>query len=91
MKGFSSKVLTSTGAVKTGPGRVGAISLAAGASAAATVTLDDSTAGGGTSKWKLAAAQGEGDSISFDEPVLFGTGIYATLSGANAAVSVSYE
>jgi len=91
MKGFSSKVLTATGAVKAGPGRVGAISLAAGSGAAAAVTLDDSTGGGGTNKWKLAAAQGAGDSISFDEPILFGTGIYATLSGASAAVSVSYE
>lgn len=90
MKGFSSKVLTVTGAVKTSPGRVAAISLAAG-SAASTVTLDDSTAGSGTSKWKLGAITGGGDSISFDEPILFGTGIYATLEGAGAAVSVSYE
>jgi len=90
MRGFKSKVLTSTGAVKSAPGRVSAISLAAG-SDAATVTLDDSTGGSGTNKWKLAAAAGAGDSISFPEPVLFGTGIYATLTGTDPAVSVAYE
>jgi hypothetical protein len=90
MRGMKSKVLTSSGAVKSGAGRVGAISLAAG-SDAATVILDDSTGGSGTNKWKLAAIANGGDSISFPEPILFGTGIYATLTGTGPAVSVSYE
>lgn len=90
MRGFSSKVLDQTGAVKAAAGRVGAISLAGGTEAS-TVILDDSTAGSGTDKWKLAAVIGGGDSISFEEPILFATGIYATLGGAGAVVSVSYE
>lgn len=90
MRGFKSKVLTSSGAVKSGAGRVAAISLAAG-SDAATVIIDDSTDGNGTDRWKLAAAAGAGDSISFPEPLLFGTGIYASLTGTGPAVSVSYE
>lgn len=90
MRGFKSKVVTETGAVKAAPGRVGAISLAAG-SDAATVVIDDSTDGSGTAKWKLAAIANAGDSISFPEPLLFGTGIYATLTGTGPAVSVSYE
>ena len=91
MRGFESKVLTESGAVKAAAGRVSAITLSAGAAAAATVILDDSTASGGTAKWKLAAVAGGGDSISFPEPLLFGVGIYATLGGAGAVVSVAYE
>jgi len=90
MRGFESKVLTSSGVVKAAPGRVSAISLAAGTDAA-TVILDDSTDGNGTDKWKLAALTGDGDSISFPEPLLFGVGIYATITGAAPAVSVAYE
>jgi len=66
------------------------MSLAAGGDAA-TVIVDDSTDGNGTDKWKLSAPAGGGDSICFPEPILFGTGIYATLSGTGPAVSVAYE
>jgi hypothetical protein len=90
MRGFESKVLTSSGAVKSGAGRVSAISLAAG-SDAATVIVDDSTDGSGTDKWKLVAVANAGDSITFPEPILFGVGIYATLTGTGPAVSVAYE
>ena len=90
MRGFESKVLTSSGAVKSAAGRVSAVSLAAG-SDAATVILDDSTGGSGTAKWKLAAVTGMGDSIAFDPPILFAVGIYATLTGTAPAVSVAYE
>ena len=90
MRGFKSKVLTSSGQVKAAAGRVSAISLAAG-SDAATVIVDDSTDGSGTDKWKLSAPATGGDSIAFDPPILFGTGIYATLTGTGPAVSVAYE
>lgn len=90
MRGFSSKVLTESGAVKSANGRVSAITLAAG-SDAATVILDDSTDGSGTDKWKLAAVANSSESVSFPEPLLFGTGIYATLTGTAEAVSVAYE
>lgn len=90
MKGFSSKVLTSSGAVKSANGRVSAITLAAG-SDTATVIVDDSTDGNGTDKWKLSAVAGASASIAFPEPLLFGTGIYATITGTGPAVSVSYE
>ena len=85
------KYLTATGAVKAAPGFVHAISLAGGAAAAGTVILDDSTAGSGTAKWKMAAPAGGGDSVTFDPPIAFAVGIYATLAGEGAAVSVAYE
>lgn len=90
MRGSNCKVLTESGAVKSANGRVSAVTLAAG-SDAATVILDDSTDGSGTDKWKLAAATGTSESISFPEPLLFGTGIYATITGTSPAVSVAYE
>lgn len=90
-KSVTPKYLNATGAVKAGPGFVHAISLAAGASAAGTVILDDSVAGGGTSKWKMAAPTGGGDSVTFATPIYFATGIYATLGGTGATVSVAYE
>lgn len=90
MRGFESKVLTSSGAVKSAAGRVSAITLAAGSNAAS-VIVDDSTDGSGTDKWKLSAIANHGNGITFPEPVLFGTGIYATLTGTGPAVSVAYE
>lgn len=90
MRWLSAKNLTSSGAVKSAGGFVYGISLAAG-SDAATVILDDSTDGSGTDKWKLAAPAGGGDSVSFPEPLKFDTGIYATLTGTDPAVSVAYE
>lgn len=89
-KSASPKYLNATGAVKAAPGFVHVISLAAG-SAAATVILDDSTAGGGTNVWRMAAAANDGDSVTFDPPIFFAVGIYATLSGTGATVSVAYE
>ena len=84
------KALTATGAIKAGPGYVHAITLAAG-SDAATVTLDDSTAGGGTDVYVLAAAATDGNSVTFPVPIYFAVGIYATLTGTGPAVSVAYE
>jgi len=91
MRSAIAKYLDATGAVKAGPGFVHAISLAGGAAAAGTVILDDSVAGSGTSKWKMAAPTGGGDSVTFDPPIYFAVGIYATLAGTGATVSVAYE
>ena len=90
-RSVSAKYLDATGAVKAAPGFVHAISLAGGAAAAGTVILDDSTAGGGTNKWKMAAPTGGGDSVTFDPPIYFAVGIYATLAGSGAVVSIAYE
>jgi len=91
MRSAIPKYLDATGAVKAAPGFVHGISLAAGSGAAATVILDDSVAGSGTNKWKMAAVTAGGDSITFDPPIAFAVGIYATLGGAGATVSVAYE
>lgn len=84
------KQLAATGAVKAGPGLVSAVVLAAGADAA-TVVLDDSTAGGGTDVLKLSAVANGSAAISFPRPVYFSVGIYATLTGTGPVLSVAYE
>ena len=85
------KRLTSTGAVKAGPGVVSAVALAAGSDAAATVVLNDGLEGGGTDVLTLAAVTGGSATISFPRPVYFSVGIYATLAGSGAVLSIAYE
>lgn len=91
MRGNYSVVCTSSAAVKNGPGGVYTVTLA-GVSAAAKATLDDSIVASGTNLWTLSVVSGATTSISFGErALLFGTGIYVTLSGVGAQVSIQYE
>ena len=88
----ASKVLTATGAVLAVPCAVSAISIYGGTAATGgTVVLDDSAAGGGTSKWTLAAPQHGCASITFSRPIPFATGCYATITGTAPQVSVAYD
>lgn len=91
MRSATPIMLTASGAVKSsGDGYVSALHLAAGAGAAATAIIDDSTDGSGTDKWKLAAVAGGSDRITFDPPIYFPNGIYATLTGAGAVLSAAH-
>ena len=88
----ASKVITATGAVNANPCWVSAISIYGGTAATGgTVVLDDSTAGGGTSKWTLGAPQYGGTSVTFSKPIPFATGCYATVTGTAVQVSVAYD
>lgn len=73
--------------IKTGPGGIHSVTLAAG-SDAATLILYANTAGSGTIIWKLAAATGTSESAVLDVP--FGTGCYAALTGTAPSASVAY-
>ena len=69
------------------------VTLTAGAGAAATVAVDDSTDGNGTDLLTLAAPQGTSITWQAGDPggVFFGAALYATLTGAGAVVSCEYE
>jgi len=84
-------LVSATGAVKTIAGYIHALSFAAGSAAAGSAVINDSEDGTGTDKWKLAAGQAQGDSVSFDPPIFFENGIYVTLAGTGATLSVAYE
>ena len=81
--------ISATGVIADGPVEVSAMTLAAGSGAAATAVLNDSEDGGGTDKWKLAAVSGGDAHISFPKPIPFSIGLYGTLGGAGAILSVA--
>jgi len=81
--------LTSDGAVKSGPGQLVGVALAAG-SDAATVILYDNTTGSGTVICKLAAATGTSEAFCPCVPVSFQTGCYAVMTGTAESVSAAY-
>ena len=73
--------------VKTGPGKVHSITVAAG-SDTATLILYDNTAASGTVIWKLSAVQNTSESAVLD--IAFGTGCHAALTGTSPSASVSF-
>lgn len=73
--------------VKTGPGGIHTVTLAAGTDAATLIVYDNITASG-TAIIKLAAATGTSESAVLD--VAVGTGIYAALTGTAPYASLSY-
>lgn len=82
-----------TGLVQPGPLYLLSVVLTP-AAAVATAAFQDTSAGGGTDVISLQAAANGGSAIwtsNSDDGVYFGTGLYLTLSGAGAAVSVEYE
>lgn len=87
---LQSKVLTSNGQVKTGPGAVYALIVAAGG-ADATGTLYDNTAGSGTKLAKLSASQGDSQVVHIDDGVVFVQGCYAAMTGSGVTVTVVYR
>ena len=80
---------TSDAQVKTGPGQLVGVVLAAG-SDAATCTLYDNTAGSGTVICKLAANTATSEAFTPCVPVSFGKGLYAVMTGTGESVSVAY-
>jgi hypothetical protein len=86
---YTSANKTSSGVVKATPGGIFAVTLTAGAGAAATLILyDNPSAGSGTIIWQLAAVQGTSASAVIDAP--FGVGCYMALTGTGAVGSISY-
>lgn len=84
---------TSTGLAIAGPGRLRAVVLTPAAAVSA-VLVQDSSAGGGTDVLSLQAAANGASAVwlSADpDGVPFSAGVYVTLSGASAAVSVEVE
>lgn len=75
-------------AVRTGPGTLHSVVLAAG-SDAATLIVYDNTAGSGTVICKLAAVANGGASAVLD--VAFSKGLYAALTGTGPSASLAYS
>ncbi len=84
--------VTATGLVKAGPCILKSVHLVAG-SAAATLGIQDSSAGGGSDTLTLGAVIGAGDSWTSGDGkgVVFSAGIYATLTGTGASASFEIE
>lgn len=84
--------ITGTGLVKAGPCTLKSVHLVGG-SAAATLGIQDTAAGGGTDILSLGAVIGGGDSWTSGDGrgVPFSAGIYATLSGTGASASFEIE
>jgi hypothetical protein len=78
--------ITATGAVREAPGMVVAIEIADVADDC-TVALDDSTAGGGTTLLTVTSAAEQGGKFrdySRTGGIIFGTGIYATVTSGGS-------
>jgi hypothetical protein len=73
--------------VRTGPGILHSVNLAA-AGDTATAIIYDNTAGSGNIICKLSAVLGTSVSVQLD--VAFGTGLYATLSGTTPSCTLSH-
>lgn len=83
---MQSKYAEATAALRTGSGVIHTVILAGG-SDAATVILDDSTDGSGSTLLKLSAVA-NGSAVASGLAIPFSTGCYATLSGTSPAVTV---
>lgn len=84
------KELTATGNVATGSQKLYGLCLTAGG-AAASVVVDDSTDGSGTTLLTLKCATNNHSVVwTFNQPVGFTTGIYLTLSGTGAKAAALY-
>jgi hypothetical protein len=84
---YGYKHLSSSGLVKSGPGAVHSVVLAAG-SDAATATVYDETSGSGDVLAVLKAVATDSACAVLD--VAFGVGCYVVLAGTGPAVTVSY-
>ncbi len=82
---YSNKVASAL--IKTGPGLLHSVVLAAG-SDTATLILYDNTAASGSIICKLTAVVGESASAVLD--VAYSTGIYMALTGTDPSGSVAY-
>lgn len=83
---------TASGAVVSGTKRLKSVCLTA-AAATSTVAIDDSTDGSGADVLVLSAVANTSTcwTSGDKEGVPFGTAIYATLTGASAAVTIEHD
>jgi len=79
----------SSAAIKSTPGVLFGIALAAGADAA-TLIIYDNTAGSGTVIAKLSAVANGSATLSLPMGAAFGKGCYAALTGTSSSASVFY-
>jgi hypothetical protein len=86
------KRATATGSIATGARRIKSVVLQGG-SANSTVLIDDSAAGSGTVILALAAVIGSSAvwTAADDEGAFVTAGIFATLAGTGAGVTVEYD
>lgn len=85
------KVQDATGLVVRGGGTISTLNLIAGAGAVATAVINDSTDGLGTDIWVLSALASDNNPCSFSQPIPFSSGLYVTLTGAGAKLSIAYN
>jgi hypothetical protein len=85
---YAYKHLTSSGAVKSGPGVLHSIVLSA-AGANATATVYDEASGSGDVLAVITSVQN--DSVCAVLDVAFGVGCYVDISGTGAKVTVAYQ
>lgn len=86
---FSTVNLTASGAVKTGPGALAGVLLAAGADAAS-VTVYDNTAGSGAKLAVVKAAAGASAGWTPGGLQACSKGLYAAITGTSPDVFVIY-
>ena len=88
MEAFKYTHLATSGLIKTGPGILHSVTIQAG-SDAATVVIGDEVATAGDTLLMLAAAT-TGTSVCAVLDVAFGVGLYATITGTDPGITVSY-
>jgi hypothetical protein len=84
---------TATALVEAGPLYLKSVVLTP-AAAVATVTIEDSAAGGGTDLLSLQAAANGNSAVwtsGEKDGVYFATGVHATIAGAGALLTLEYE
>lgn len=79
---------SSSATVKSGPGLIHTMTLAAG-SDAATAIVYDNTAASGTVLWKLSSVANDSETARLDIP--FSTGCHVALTGTDPQFSIAYR
>ena len=82
---------TGDGTIKSGPGVLHSIHLAAGAGALATATVYDNTAASGTVIARLAAIADGNDHWEAPGGASFGTGVHVDLTGVGGTADFVYD
>jgi hypothetical protein len=90
MGSHTSSYKTSAGIVKTGPGILHEIHLAAGVDAA-TATVYDNTAASGTILARLAAVANGNDRYAPKDGIPFGVGVYVAFTGTTPTADIAYD
>ena len=88
MESFQYKHLAASALIKTGPGILHSVTLQAG-SDAATVVIGDEVATAGDTLLMLGVPTA-GESVCAVLDVAFGVGLYATITGTDPGVTVSF-